>query len=120
MMIFCFLSGRNGGRNSATISFLNRALNAQLISLYRAPYLFCISILGCISLFWPENLCREPFEQARVALVPGAPRWFGPVASGHLRICFATSHRTFQEAFDQLEPMAAQIANERQLLKVIH
>ncbi|HZE80372.1 MAG TPA: aminotransferase class I/II-fold pyridoxal phosphate-dependent enzyme [Candidatus Polarisedimenticolia bacterium] len=67
-----------------------------------------------------ESLCQQILEQARVALVPGAPRWFGPGASGHLRICFATSHRILQEAFDRLEPVVAQIANERQLLKVIH
>ncbi|HEY5027271.1 MAG TPA: pyridoxal phosphate-dependent aminotransferase, partial [Candidatus Angelobacter sp.] len=67
-----------------------------------------------------ENLCQQLREQARVALVPGAPQWFGPGASGHLRICFATSHRILQEAFDRLEPVVGQIANERQLLKVIH
>jgi aspartate/methionine/tyrosine aminotransferase/2-polyprenyl-6-methoxyphenol hydroxylase-like FAD-dependent oxidoreductase len=67
-----------------------------------------------------ENLCQQLLEQARVALVPGAPRWFGPGASGHVRICFATSHRILQEAFDRLEPIVAEIANERQLLKVVH
>ena len=67
-----------------------------------------------------EILCQQLREQARVALVPGAPRWFGPAASGHLRICFATSRRILQEAFDRLEPVVMQIANDRQLLKVIH
>jgi aspartate/methionine/tyrosine aminotransferase/2-polyprenyl-6-methoxyphenol hydroxylase-like FAD-dependent oxidoreductase len=67
-----------------------------------------------------EALCRQLVEQARVALVPGAPRWFGPGASGHLRICFATSHRILQEAFDRLEPVISQIASERQLHKVGH
>ncbi len=67
-----------------------------------------------------ENLCQQLLEQARVALVPGAPRWFGPGASGHVRICFATSHRILQEAFDRLEPVVAQIANERQMLNVVH
>lgn len=67
-----------------------------------------------------EALCQQLREQARVALVPGAPRWFGPGASGHLRICFATSRRILQEAFDRLEPVVAQIANDRHLLKVIH
>ena len=67
-----------------------------------------------------EMLCQQLREQARVALVPGAPRWFGPGASGHLRICFATSRRILQEAFDRLEPVVTQIANDRQLLKVIH
>lgn len=67
-----------------------------------------------------ESLCRQLLEQARVALVPGAPRWFGPGAGGHLRICFATSHRILQEAFDRLQPVISQIANERQLQKVAH
>ena len=67
-----------------------------------------------------EALCRHLREQARVALVPGAPRWFGPGASGHLRICFATSHRILQEAFDRLEPVVAQIGNERRLCKIAH
>ncbi|HSK46105.1 MAG TPA: aminotransferase class I/II-fold pyridoxal phosphate-dependent enzyme [Candidatus Binatia bacterium] len=67
-----------------------------------------------------ETLCQQLREQARVALVPGAPKWFGPGASGHLRICFATSHRILQEAFDRLEPVVTQIANERHLIKVIH
>jgi cystathionine beta-lyase len=67
-----------------------------------------------------ETLCQQLREQARVALVPGAPRWFGPGASGHLRICFATSRRILQEAFDRLEPVVKQIANDRHLVKVIH
>jgi aspartate/methionine/tyrosine aminotransferase len=67
-----------------------------------------------------ETLCQQLLEQARVALVPGAPRWFGPGASGHLRICFATSRRILQEAFDRLEPVVTQIANDGHLLKVIH
>jgi hypothetical protein len=37
-----------------------------------------------------------------------------------LRICFATSRRILQEAFDRLEPVVMQIANDRQLLKVIY
>ena len=67
-----------------------------------------------------EHLCRQLHEHARVALVPGAPRWFGPGAAGHLRICFATSRRILQEAFDRLEPVIAQIADDRQSQKVTH
>jgi cysteine-S-conjugate beta-lyase len=58
-----------------------------------------------------EQLCRQLHEEARVALVPGAPRWFGPGASGHLRICFATSRGILREAFDRLEPVVARIAS---------
>jgi aspartate/methionine/tyrosine aminotransferase/2-polyprenyl-6-methoxyphenol hydroxylase-like FAD-dependent oxidoreductase len=67
-----------------------------------------------------EKLCQQLRDEARVALVPGAPRWFGPGASGHLRICFATSRRILQEAFDRLEPVVEQLANDRQPPKVIH
>ena len=65
-----------------------------------------------------ELLCQQLRDQARVALVPGAPRWFGPGASGHLRICFATSRRILQEAFDRLEPVVEQLAGERLPQKV--
>lgn len=67
-----------------------------------------------------EQLCQQLRDEARVALVPGAPRWFGPGASGHLRICFATSRRILQEAFDRLEPVVAQLASRRHLQKVTH
>jgi aspartate/methionine/tyrosine aminotransferase/2-polyprenyl-6-methoxyphenol hydroxylase-like FAD-dependent oxidoreductase len=67
-----------------------------------------------------ELLCQQLREQARVALVPGAPRWFGPGAKGHLRICFATSRRILQQAFDRLEPVIGQIAHDRQQQKVTH
>ena len=50
-----------------------------------------------------EKFCEHLREKARVALVPGAARWFGPGASGHVRICFATSRRILQEAFDRME-----------------
>jgi cystathionine beta-lyase len=62
-----------------------------------------------------ERLCRHLRDHARVALVPGAPRWFGPGASGHLRICFATSRRILQDAFDRLEPVVTKMAAELQL-----
>ncbi len=50
-----------------------------------------------------ERLCRHLLDRARVALVPGAARWFGPGAGGHVRLCFATSRRILQEAFDRLD-----------------
>lgn len=57
-----------------------------------------------------ERLCEILREQARVALVPGAARWFGPGASGHVRICFATSRRILQEAFDRMLPVVRKMA----------
>jgi aspartate/methionine/tyrosine aminotransferase len=66
-----------------------------------------------------ELFCRHLRERARVALVPGAPRWFGPGASGHVRICFATSRRILQEAFDRMEPVVAKLAAESGLGEAI-
>jgi aspartate/methionine/tyrosine aminotransferase len=49
--------------------------------------------------------CDRLHHEARVALVPGLPRWFGPGSEGHVRICFATSRAILQEAFDRMEPV---------------
>lgn len=57
-----------------------------------------------------ETLCGHLREQARVALVPGAARWFGPAAAGHLRLCFSTSRHILQTAFDRLEPIVLELA----------
>jgi aspartate/methionine/tyrosine aminotransferase len=61
-----------------------------------------------------ERLCELLLARARVALVPGAPRWFGPGASGHVRICFATSRRILQEAFDRMDPVVKELVEEKQ------
>lgn len=50
-----------------------------------------------------ERVCAHLLAQARVALVPGVPRWFGEGARGHLRISFATSRHLLQRALDRLD-----------------
>ena len=57
--------------------------------------------------------------QARVALVPGAPRWFGAGSAGHVRICFATSRGILQQAFDRMEPVVKELAASRRQAKGI-
>ncbi len=42
-------------------------------------------------------------REARVAVVPGLPRWFGPGAEGSVRLCFSTSHAIIREALDRIE-----------------
>lgn len=54
--------------------------------------------------------CDRLREQARVALVPGLARWFGPGSEGRVRICFATSRRILTEAFDRMQPVLASMA----------
>jgi aspartate/methionine/tyrosine aminotransferase len=59
-----------------------------------------------------ERFCEQLREKARVALVPGAARWFGPGAKGHIRICFATSRGILQKAFDRMDPVVNAIAGK--------
>jgi len=42
-------------------------------------------------------------KEARVAIVPGLPRWFGPGAGGNIRLCFSTSFGIITEALDRME-----------------
>ena len=56
-----------------------------------------------------ERLCQHLHQQARVALVPGAARWFGPGAKGHVRICFATSRGLLEDAFNRMQPVIMQL-----------
>ncbi len=49
------------------------------------------------------TLAERLHAEARVALVPGAPRWFGPGAAGHLRLCVSTSRAILTEALDRVE-----------------
>lgn len=50
-----------------------------------------------------DVFCSEILKKARVALVPGSPRWFGPGARHHVRISFATSEEILTQALDRIE-----------------
>lgn len=50
-----------------------------------------------------ETLSKELFSNARVSVVPGAERWFGPGARDHIRLSVATSMETFNEALSRIE-----------------
>ena len=41
-------------------------------------------------------------EQAKVAVVPGLPEWFGAGAEGFIRISFASSIRNLEQALDRI------------------
>jgi aminotransferase len=49
-----------------------------------------------------QALCDHLLKKAKVALVPGDPQWFGPRASGHVRLCFSTSEAVLLEALDRI------------------
>ena len=42
------------------------------------------------------------FKNAKVAVVPGLPEWFGPGAAGYIRLSFATSLAILDEALDRI------------------
>jgi aspartate/methionine/tyrosine aminotransferase len=50
-----------------------------------------------------EDVLAERIERiARVKVVPGSPRWFGPGAAGHLRLSLATTRTVLEEALDRI------------------
>ena len=50
-----------------------------------------------------EAMADYLFKKAKVAVVPGAAKWFGPGAVGHIRICFSTSIEIVKAALDRIE-----------------
>ena len=45
---------------------------------------------------------EKMFQEAKVALVPGLPQWFGPGAEGYVRLSFATSSEILEEAMNRI------------------
>ena len=52
------------------------------------------------------RLAEDIKEKVKLALVPGSARWFGPAATGHLRLCFSTSRENIEEAIVRLNEYA--------------
>lgn len=51
-----------------------------------------------------EDTIAERIERiARVRVVPGSPRWFGPGAEGHVRLSLATTEAVLDEALSRIE-----------------
>ena len=57
-----------------------------------------ISATGLSSETLTEELLKD-----KLAVVPGSPRFFGPAAQGHIRICFATSETLLRQGLDRME-----------------
>ncbi len=56
-----------------------------------------------------EELAARLLREARVAVVPGAARWFGPGAEGRLRVVFSTAEGILREALDRIEGAWARV-----------
>ena len=50
-----------------------------------------------------EEFHKHILEKAKVAVVPGLSKWFGPGAEGYIRISFATSSDILNEALNRIE-----------------
>lgn len=50
-----------------------------------------------------EQMQKHLLDKAKVLVVPGLSRWFGPGAEGHFRISFATSKEILTEALSRIE-----------------
>ena len=57
-----------------------------------------------------EAFAKFLLEEAKVAVVPGAAKWFGEGAEGHIRICFSTSMEMMIEALDRIEAALGKIS----------
>lgn len=52
--------------------------------------------------FNAETLQQRLLNEARIAVVPGLPRWFGSGANGHIRLSLATSTEILSEALNRI------------------
>jgi bifunctional pyridoxal-dependent enzyme with beta-cystathionase and maltose regulon repressor activities len=49
------------------------------------------------------DLQKLLLDQAKVAIVPGLPQWFGERAEGHIRLSFATSIELVEEGLNRVK-----------------
>lgn len=59
-----------------------------------------------------EEMADYLLEKAKVSVVPGAAKWFGPGATGHIRLCFSTSMVVVRAALDRIEYALAKLRLE--------
>ena len=96
---------------SAFLSHLSLMRNKAVSELNAMPGISCPAPDGCYLVFpdiratglSPAQLQENLLNQAKVAIVPGLPRWFGDKADGHIRICFATSDEILSEALHRMK-----------------
>ena len=71
----------------------------------RAPEGTYVLFVNIEALEWgsEEAVAKRILDEARVAVVPGMARWFGPGATGHIRLTFCTSEAILTEALDRIE-----------------
>ena len=100
---------------NAFVEHLHRMRDFTVNSLNELPGVRCHAPLGCYVAFAnitdtgasSEEIHRLWLTEAKVAVVPGLPRWFGSRAENHVRLSFATSATILEEAFDRIKKIQA-------------
>jgi aminotransferase len=80
-------------------------------SLNSIPGVGCIAPEGCYVAFAnitgtgrsSSEMQELLFNEARVAVVPGLPEWFGEGARGYIRLSFATSEEILTKALERIK-----------------
>ena len=95
----------------AFVDHLEKIRNYAVSRLNRIEGVTCVKPEGTYVLFAniqsfglsEEEMADYLLQKAKVAVVPGASKWFGPGATGHVRLCFSTSIETIMTALDRIE-----------------
>ena len=93
------------------IQHLQRMRDLTVSRMNAIPGFHCLSPQGCyVALvdvrgtgLSSADLQARLLKEAKVAVVPGLERWFGPAAAGTIRISFATTEEILNTAFDRIE-----------------
>lgn len=99
------------------LQHLTKNKNYAADRLNKMPGISCHHPQGCYLVF-PDikgtkrsgtALTEILLREGKVAVVPGAEKWFGPGAEGHIRICIATSHNILKEGLDRIEQVLTRL-----------
>lgn len=93
------------------VDHLHRMRDFTVNALNELPGVSCHAPQGCYVAFAnitatghsSEEIHRLWLNEAKVAVVPGLPRWFGSRAEHHVRLSFATSSVILEEAFHRIQ-----------------
>lgn len=96
---------------SSFVTHLTAMRNYCVTELNSISGINCYTPQGCYLVF--PNISQTGFtaqqvqtlllSQAKVAVVPGLPQWFGSRADGHIRLSFATSKEVLEESFSRIK-----------------
>jgi aminotransferase len=100
-----------GGWLHDFVQHLQRMRDLCVNSLNSIKGVHCLPPAGCYVAF-PDisgtglgsgEIQELLFNEARVAVVPGLPEWFGDGANGHIRLSFATSAEILMQAMERIK-----------------